>query len=51
MEKGWVHVHVKEKTYVNDRQIIHESLVIKGSRLNRHNVTPNTSTKLLPSVT
>jgi len=38
IEKGWVTLYVKEKANVNDGQIIHERLVITGSRLNRHNV-------------
>ena len=51
MEKRCVTVHEKEKPHVNDSQIIHDCIVINGSRLNRHNVIHNTSIKLLPSVT
>ena len=46
MEKGWVTVYVKEKAHVNDIQIIHDCLVITGSRLNRHNFIPITSIKI-----
>jgi len=51
MEKGWFTVEEKEKPHVNDSQIIHDCLVINGSRINRHNVIHNTSIKLMPSVT
>jgi hypothetical protein len=51
MEKGWVTEHEKEKSRVNDSQIIQDCLVINPSRLNRHNVIHNTFIKLLPSVT
>jgi len=49
--KSSVTVHEKEKPHVNDSQIMHDCLVINGSRLNRHNVIHNTSMQLLPSVT
>ena len=51
MEKGCVTVQEKEKAQIKDSQMKHDCLVINGSRLNRHNVIPNTSIKLLPSVT
>ena len=37
MEKGQFTGYVEEKARVNDSQIIHESLVIIGSRLRRNN--------------
>jgi hypothetical protein len=46
MQKCWVTVHLKVKTHVNDSQIIHNCLVITGSRLNRHNVIHNTSIRI-----
>ena len=46
MEKGWVTVYVKEKAHANNSEIIRDGLVITGSRLNSHNVIPNTSIKI-----
>jgi len=51
MENGSVTVHEKETPHLNDSQIIHDCLVINGTRLNRHSVIHNTSIKLQPSVT
>ena len=49
MELGWVTAYVKEKAHVSDSQIIDYSLVINLSRLIRHNVIHNTSTKIAAS--
>jgi hypothetical protein len=46
MYKGWFNVHENEIAHVKHRQIIHEFIAINRGRLNRQDVTLDTSKQI-----